>query len=452
MSDEGKLTLALKEFVTDVKWQCLGKVSDFTELKCVTFYAVKDDPADLQDDIAVFCFPPNRFYAIDCTCPHEGGPLDVGDIEDLDGEPTVFCPWHMYDFNLRTGKSMTSLETQTYETKVADGKLYIQTDAKLTKTRPSLIECLEEEAKSAAVSTKNDPSSDSDIGNHLQSTTISNEDDLAHWAVKILNSPDPSMKVDITNEVADKWKACIIKNVGSCKPPDQPSRADLDVVEPGKIKRGKGGTLASRIAMLHSLANIEQWAIDLAWDIIARFSTVKINNKPLPKEFFDDFVRVAAEEAKHYRLLEERLRKLGSHFGALAVHNGLWQSASETSDSLLSRLAIVHMVHEARGLDVHPKTSARFEAQNDKESVQLMDIIYTDEITHVSTGMKWFLYICKQSDPPLYCIPTFHNIVRKHFRGYLKPPFNTEGRRTAGMTKEWYEPLMKQSVSKPSAN
>ena len=36
-------------------------------------------------------------------------------------------------------------------------------------------------------------------------------------------------------------------------------------------RQGKGGSPESRVAILHSLAHIESWAIDLSWDIIARF-------------------------------------------------------------------------------------------------------------------------------------------------------------------------------------
>jgi uncharacterized ferritin-like protein (DUF455 family) len=60
----------------------------------------------------------------------------------------------------------------------------------------------------------------------------------------------------------------------------------------------------------------------------------------------------------------------------------------------LARLAVVHMVHEARGLDVHPQTRLRFLNQNDMESVKLLDILYDDEITHVAAGIKWFQYSC----------------------------------------------------------
>ncbi|CDQ61453.1 unnamed protein product [Oncorhynchus mykiss] len=247
----------------------------------------------------------------------------------------------------------------------------------------------------------------------------------------------------MTLEVQERWNSGEITEVGQATPPVQPSRKEnLTVLQPGKIKRGKGGTQASRIALLHSLANIEQWAIDLSWDVIARFSSVRLDTgEPLPRQFFSDFVKVAGDEAKHYHLLETRITELDSFFGALPVHNGLWQSATDTSHNLLARLAIVHMVHEARGLDVHPQTLSRFAAQGDCSSVEVLEVIYRDEITHVAAGLRWFTYICSQEERD--CLSTFHDLVKQHFKGYLKPPFNTEGRKTAGMTEEWYVPLVK---------
>ncbi len=41
-----------------------------------------------------------KFYAIDDTCTHEGGPLSEGIIE---GEE-VQCPWHGAHFNIKSGK------------------------------------------------------------------------------------------------------------------------------------------------------------------------------------------------------------------------------------------------------------------------------------------------------------------------------------------------------------
>lgn len=100
-------------------------------------------------------------------------------------------------------------------------------------------------------------------------------------------------------------------------------------------------------------------------------------------------------------------------------------------------------LHLYRGLDVHPQTLSRFASQGDRGSVDLLEVIYRDEITHVAAGLKWFTYICSEEGRD--CLLTFHTLVKQHFKGYLKPPFNTEGRITAGMTEEWYVPLIKPS-------
>ncbi|XP_072020752.1 uncharacterized protein [Amphiura filiformis] len=415
---ENDLVSALKEVIDCSKWFCVGEAKYLKT--CTRLYA------EDGEDVVLIHVPPNQYFAMDASCPHEGGPLELGDVEDIDGHLCIVCPWHAFDFRLDNGESTSGLKQQTYDIRVVEGKVYIHTSAELSL---------------------DDPTQEGNIPTGVQPETDvskSTENTLCHWAVKILSTADPIEKVTLTEMVKKKWDCGEISLVGSYTPPDQPYRVEsLNVVAPGKIKRGKGGTLASRIATLHSLANIEQWAIDLSWDVIARFADTLLNDKPLPRDFFTDFVKVAADEAKHYKMLSERLHSLGSHFGALPVHNGLWQSATETKDSLLARLAVVHMVHEARGLDVHPKTQERFARQSDKESVDILEIIYTDEITHVAAGLKWFTYACRNSQPVLDCIPKFHELVKAHFRGYLKPPFNEEGRSTAGMTKEWYVPLVK---------
>ncbi|XP_007246969.3 uncharacterized protein HI_0077 [Astyanax mexicanus] len=417
---EEDLVEALKDVVKAGSWQCVG---DAGKLKspCTKFYA------DDGEHIVLVHTDDGRYWAMDSSCPHEGGPLDQGDIEDLgDGKLALVCPWHYFDFSLETGASSSGLQNQVYDVRVVDGKVYINTQSNLSRYPVPVTK-----------TAKTDASLPGEIN------SASSENTLCFWATKILCTPDPQEKVKLTKEVQHWWDTGKITEIGECAPPAQPSRIDkLTVVQPGKIKRGKGGTQASRIALLHSLANIEQWAIDLSWDIIARFSSVQLSTgDSMPRQFFSDFVKVAGDEAKHYDLLEQRIKDLGSSFGSLPVHNGLWQSATETSHDLLSRLAIVHMVHEARGLDVHPQTLSRFAAQNDTDSVKILEIIYTDEITHVAAGLRWFTYICSKEER--HCLTTFHDLVKLHFRGYLKPPFNTEGRKTAGMTEEWYVPLVK---------
>ena len=56
------------------------------------------------------------FYAIDNTCVHRGGPLGEGELEG----DVVTCPWHAWQFNVKTGVSVTtpSASVKTYPVKV----------------------------------------------------------------------------------------------------------------------------------------------------------------------------------------------------------------------------------------------------------------------------------------------------------------------------------------------
>eukprot|EP01147_Barroeca_monosierra_P003286 gene3285-5976_t len=272
-------------------------------------------------------------------------------------------------------------------------------------------------------------------------TASSSKSNSIEYIQQILNTANPEEKVRLTQLAATLWyEGSLTHSLSSSSPPSKPERPkDMQVLEPRDMKLGKGGTLSSRIAILHSLANIEQWAIDLAWDMIARFGSITFgeSNEKLPQDFFTDFVRVAEDESRHYASLAKRINELGSSFGDLPVHNGLWQSADETAHEIKARLAIVHMVHEARGLDVTPSTIQKFERNGDMESAALLQVIYNEEIGHVTAGMRWFKYICELENPSNDPIQIFHRLVREHFHGYLKPPFNEEARSTAGFTPDW---------------
>lgn len=199
-------------------------------------------------------------------------------------------------------------------------------------------------------------------------------------------------------------------------------------------RRRNIGAVAGRIALIHALAHIELNAIDLGWDIIARFSA-----DGLPQQFFDDWVGVAAEEAEHFALLDARLGALGSEYGALPAHDGLWEAASATSGDLLARLAVVPLVLEARGLDVTPAMIARLENAGDWDSAAILRRLYDEEIGHVAVGARWFAALCRTRclDPAT----TFQDLVRRHFSGALKPPFNRGARDRAGFPASYYAPL-----------
>jgi uncharacterized ferritin-like protein (DUF455 family) len=199
-------------------------------------------------------------------------------------------------------------------------------------------------------------------------------------------------------------------------------------------RRRSAGSAATRIALLHALAHIELNAIDLAWDIVARFA-----REDLPRGFYDDWLGVAAEEAEHHALIAGRLGELGAAYGDLPAHDGLWEAAEETAHDLLARLAIVPLVLEARGLDVTPPMIERFARLGDDVSAAILRRVYDDEIGHVAAGRRWFAFVSgRRGREP---VAAWHDLVRRHFRGGLKPPFNDAARSAAGFGREFYEGL-----------
>ena len=260
---------------------------------------------------------------------------------------------------------------------------------------------------------------------------------LSEAACCVLGCPEPSEKARLTAGFVAAWRDGAIEEVGHAQPPDRPARpAEPPLKAPRELaKRKITQAPAGRIALLHALAHIELNAIDLAWDIIARFPAAE-----LPRAFYDDWLLVAEEEAKHYSLLAERLDALGSHYGALPAHDGLWQAAQDTGHDLLARLAVVPLVLEARGLDVTPAMIQRLKVVNDEESAAVLEVIYRDEIGHVTIGHRWFLWVCEAR--ALEPRKAWIDAVRRHFKGQLKPPFNEAARRQAGLEPEDYLPLV----------
>ena len=260
---------------------------------------------------------------------------------------------------------------------------------------------------------------------------------LTQAACEILCSADPSGKAVLSARAAAAWRKGAISEVGAEIPPVRPARPPRPALRlPRDVPRRRvNSNPAGRIALLHALAHIELNAIDLAWDVIARFAATD----DLPRAFYDDWIGVAAEEAKHFTLLSRRLAALGSFYGALPAHGGLWEAAEATAHDLAARLAVVPLVLEARGLDVTPAMVVKLRTAGDDASADILDIIHDDEIGHVAVGQRWFAYCCDRAgEAPVWA---FHTLVRRYFKGNLKPPFNRASRDRAGLPHGYYEPL-----------
>ncbi len=220
-------------------------------------------------------------------------------------------------------------------------------------------------------------------------------------------------------------------------PPARPARpAEPPLILPRDAPRRRLGSVEGRIALLHALAHIELNAVDLAFDIALRFADEAAAAGLDAQAFVAEWFKVGCEEAAHFLMLDNRLRALDARYGALPAHDGLWEAAEATADSLLARLAIAPMVLEARGLDVTPGMADRLAAAGDFESARALETIYADEIGHVAVGVRWFEALCavRGLDPR----ETFAGLVESRFRGRPKPPFNAPGRRTAGMDPDYY--------------
>lgn len=202
-----------------------------------------------------------------------------------------------------------------------------------------------------------------------------------------------------------------------------PQRPEL--VPPSRVTNRKLTTIEGYAALLHAVCHIEFNAINLALDAAYRF-------RLLPEEFTRDWVRIAAEEAKHFQLMRQRLQATGYDYGDFSAHNHLWDMAYKTAFDPLLRMALVPRVLEARGLDVTPGMRKKIAQKGDDETCAVLDIIYREEVGHVRAGNYWYQYLCKLRG--LEPLTLFRRLLSRYdlfiFRGYV----NLEAREQAGFS------------------
>ncbi len=219
--------------------------------------------------------------------------------------------------------------------------------------------------------------------------------------------------------------------------PEPASRQRPPLRPPSEMRRRGLGSVAGRCALLHAVAHIELNAIDLATDMAGRFAHELPTS--MRDAFVSDWISVADDEARHFVMVADRLEALGSAYGALPAHDGLWQAARRTRHDVLARLVIAPLVLEARGLDVTPNMINGLTRAGDIESANVLKQIHEEEIGHVAMGRKWLERLCARDD--IDVAAHFAAMVEAHFPGGLKEPFNAEARRASGMPADWYEGL-----------
>jgi len=205
--------------------------------------------------------------------------------------------------------------------------------------------------------------------------------------------------------------------------PGRPSRPQL--ARPSKVARRNLTTELGRVALVHAICHIEFNAINLALDAAYRF-------QHMPRDYYLDWMKVAAEEAKHFLLLSDRLQQLDSSYGEHLAHNGLWEMAMKTQHSIVERMALVPRVLEARGLDVTPGIINRLKVVGDLDTVNILKIILHDEIGHVEIGTKWFRYACQQQN--IDSESTFISLLKQYNVTIGNGPLHIDAREQAGFS------------------
>ncbi|RLN87776.1 hypothetical protein BBJ28_00025484, partial [Nothophytophthora sp. Chile5] len=281
-------------------------------------------------------------------------------------------------------------------------------------------------------------------------------DSLLAYGERVLRSQDPREKVALTFACQERWASGELpvyceSQWGAHTPPALPARgARPELLSPKQMPSMKQLQLRASIPviMLHALAHIELGAIDNYWDTIVRFDP---EQHALPREFYDDFLSVAGDEARHFTMVDDRLRELGSEYGALPATRALLEHASNTAADLAARIAIVPLVQEARGLDSGDRLVHRIKSMGDKESARVVAQIVFEERAHVRCGMKWFRHIARVQQRETDQVAYFHELVLQFFPDGLPGPFDVEARLAASMSAEWYQPLESKASSSFSA-
>ncbi len=263
--------------------------------------------------------------------------------------------------------------------------------------------------------------------------------ELRQTALHALQLADPEEKsalaLDLQARAASISIACEASLEATQALPGHPARPPL--LAHTAVARRSPATPGGRAALVHAIAHIEFNAINLALDAIWRFAG-------MPRQFYLDWLQVAAEEARHFRLLREHLRAhLGHDYGDFPAHQGLWSMCEKTAHDITARMALVPRTLEARGLDATPLIQHKLRGVGTPDAlaaVAILDIILREEIGHVAIGNHWFRWLCEQRG--LEPVAHYAALAQRYEAPRPRPPLNAQARRAAGFSQaelDWLE-------------
>jgi uncharacterized ferritin-like protein (DUF455 family) len=168
--------------------------------------------------------------------------------------------------------------------------------------------------------------------------------------------------------------------------------------------------------LIHAIAHIEFNAINLALDAIWRFDG-------MPPAYYHDWLRVAAEEAKHFRCCAPPAPAHGQDYGDFPAHQGLWTMCEKTQHDIVARMALVPRTWKRAGWT--PRRRSRTSCAGGHARCaggrDILDIILRDEVGHVAIGNHWYRWLCEREAGPRDALRRPGAAIRSP---RLKPPFN----------------------------
>ena len=261
----------------------------------------------------------------------------------------------------------------------------------------------------------------------------------------ILEIKSPKEKINRFQDFYAKYKAgdVVFEDAYKAKEFLEPSYSvTCKIVPPQDVpKRSNLTTKEGQINLLHAIAHIEYSAIDLALDGAYRFNG-------LPKSYYDDWLEVADDEIRHFLLLKKLLNELGAEYGDVEVHNALFE-ASQRTQTLIERMAVVPRYLEANGLDATPMILQKIQRMPKNTMLEkitdTLHVILQEEVAHVKKGDVWFSYACKLED---VTNEIYFQIIDKYYpQGFLRPKnLNLQARKEAGFSCKELNIMAKKEV------
>ena len=258
--------------------------------------------------------------------------------------------------------------------------------------------------------------------------------ELRQRALQVLCIADPEQKSAAAQDMYAQSAHFSIDESIAIAPPadvDLPGRPEKpELLKHTSVARRSPATYEGRAVLMHAIAHIEFNAINLALDAIWRFAG-------MPTQYYLDWLQVAGEEAKHFRMLRDHLRTMEHDYGDYPAHQGLWTMCEKTGHDIVARMALVPRTLEARGLDATPliqKKLRQFGTPDALEAVAILDIILSEEIGHVAIGNHWYRWWCNRDglEPHAH----FIELSRLYEAPRPKPPLNAAARLQAGFSEE----------------